>query len=242
MPWFRLDDSFHSHPKVIAAGNEAIGLFIRCGTYAAQNLTDGAVRRDIAVLYGAETHPWGADGSRGTETLGDILVKVGLWHRTRAGWRIHDYLDYNFSREQVLKERKAAAERQRKWKQARQHGEGNAVSNAVTNAAPSRPVPGFTADVVNRPNGSNQARASPETTDAVKAEIRETTGRLVDDAWAARVAADILGGRSVASPAAYVRQAIRKEPGRFLPARQPPPVADVLPKPAGRHARKDTST
>jgi hypothetical protein len=103
--WFRLDDSFHSHPKVIAAGNEATGLFVRCGTYAAEHLTDGFIRKDVALLYGSDA-------------LAATLVKATLWHRTRGGWMIHDYLDYNPSAEQVKQERKAASERQKRRREA----------------------------------------------------------------------------------------------------------------------------
>lgn len=105
MPWFRLDDSFHSHPKVIAAGNEAIGLYVRCGTHAAQHLTDGFVGKEIVALYG-------------NDALAATLVSVRLWHRARGGWTIHDYLDYNPSREAVERERKAATERQRRYRTA----------------------------------------------------------------------------------------------------------------------------
>ena len=96
MPWFRLDDSFDTHPKVLAAGNEAIGLYIRCGTYAARNLTDGFVGHDVVDLYG-------------NETLAATLVRVKLWHRARGGWRIHDYLDYNPTRQEVIHKREAFA-------------------------------------------------------------------------------------------------------------------------------------
>jgi hypothetical protein len=101
MPWFKLDDSFHSHPKVIAAGNEAVGLYVRCGTYAAEHLTDGLVGKDIVALYG-------------DENLAAVLVRTRLWHRARGGWTIHDYLDYNPSAEQVERERKEARERMRR--------------------------------------------------------------------------------------------------------------------------------
>jgi hypothetical protein len=106
MPWFRLDDSFHSHPKVIAAGNEAIGLYVRCGTHAAQHLTDGFVGRNIVTLYGGDD-------------LAAVLVSTKLWHRARGGWTIHDYLDYNPSREQVERERKEARERMRRRRSSR---------------------------------------------------------------------------------------------------------------------------
>src|SRR5215469_2418786 len=115
MPWFRLDDTFHSHPKILAAGNEATGLYVRCGTYAAQHLTDGFIPENTALLYGAsKIRSRGDDATPGTETLAETLVRVKLWRRVRGGWRMPDYLDYNPSKQAVDKERKAAAERQRR--------------------------------------------------------------------------------------------------------------------------------
>src|SRR5258706_12976308 len=118
MPWFRLDDSFHSHPKVIAAGNEAIGLYVRCGTHAAEHLTDGFVGKDVALSYGSTA-------------LADTLVRTRLWHRARGGWTIHDYLDYNPSREAVEKERKASAERQRRKRGTQRSQRENALTNSA---------------------------------------------------------------------------------------------------------------
>jgi hypothetical protein len=141
MPWFRLDDSFHSHPKVIAAGNEAVGLFVRCGTYAAEHTTDGIIAEEIAELYGAS-----ATGSRrnpGTgkpETLAETLVRTGLWHRVRRGWTIHDYLDYNPSKEAVEKERKAAAERQKRRRQSIPSRRDSRSDTAVSHTTPTRRV------------------------------------------------------------------------------------------------------
>jgi hypothetical protein len=167
MPWFRLEDSFHSHPKVIKAGNEAAGLYVRCGAYAAQHLTNGFIPEHVALLYGSHA-------------LADALVRAGLWRRARGGWRMPDYLDYNPSREAVEKERRARAERQARWrekKRGRNHSETNEtvslssqltpgensetpvdnsesaaqdghgrrvtrrVTNGASNAAPARPAP-----------------------------------------------------------------------------------------------------
>lgn len=113
MPWFRMDDKFHSHPKVIAAGNEAIGLFTRCGTYAAEHLTDGFIPEHVVLLYGSPA-------------LAETLVRSKLWRRARGGWRMPDYLEYNPSREQVLRERGKTAERQRRYRNATL---GNPVEN-----------------------------------------------------------------------------------------------------------------
>lgn len=204
MPWFRLDEGFHSHPKVLKAGNEAIGLYVRCGTYAAQHLTDGFIPEQVALQYG-------------TPALVETLVLTKLWRRSRGGWRMPDYLDYNPSKEVVDKERKQAAERQRRRREAlssRRDSRGDSQD-----PVPYRPVPDLVVDVVSRSNGSN-GRASPDVIEAIMSQIHETTGRHITEEWAERVAGMLLTGRSTASPAAYVRQAIRNEPNprqRFLP-------------------------
>lgn len=147
MPWFRLDDSFHSHPKVLRAGNEAVGLYVRCGTYAADHTTDGFVERSIVLLYG-------------TEALAARLVDAGLWHRTRGGWNIHDYLDYNPSREAVEKERKDKAERQKRWREKQSRRVTGTSDNASGDAAPPRPAPKEAGRAVPAP-GAPSGRAIP---------------------------------------------------------------------------------
>ena len=220
MPWFRLDDSFHSHPKVIAAGNEATGLYVRCGSYAAEHLTDGFIPEHVALLYGSQA-------------LADTLVRTKLWRRVKGGWRMPDFLDYNPSKERVIHTREARAESGRKGGVASGKARatsGNKRSKPEANCSevgshllepPSRSRPGLkTVDVINRTNGS---RASPFTRDVIEAiteELLDRTGYLVDDDWACRVAAELLKGQPVSSPAAYVRQAIRNDPDprkRFLP-------------------------
>lgn len=149
MPWFRLDDSFDTHPKVLMAGNEAVGLYIRCGTYAARNLTDGFVGQEIVLLYGSDS-------------LAATLVRVRLWHRARGGWTIHDYLDYNPSRDEVLAKRKVRAEAGRAGGLA----SGKARSKPEANRSPiveppSRPVPYVSGTGFSSANGRAPARYQP---------------------------------------------------------------------------------
>jgi len=159
MPWFRLDDSFHSHPKVIAAGNEAIGLFVRCGTYAAEHLTDGFIPEHVAVLYGGSQVRSRGDAADGkAEALAETLVRTKLWRRTRGGWRMPDYLDYNPSKEAVDKERKNAADRQRRSREAKLSRRDSRRDNGVSHTAPTRPDP-YTADVATDRASPSTARA-----------------------------------------------------------------------------------
>lgn len=98
--WFRLEDSFHQHPKVVIAGNAAVGLWVRCGTYSAQYLTDGHVPLEIAHAYGRPRE------------IGKLL-EARLWTPNGDdGFVIPDFLQFNPERAEVLRRRVAAAERQ----------------------------------------------------------------------------------------------------------------------------------
>lgn len=130
MSWFRVDDGFHNHPKVIAAGTGAAGLFVRCGSYCAQHLTDGHVPTGIAKLYGSAS-------------MIRALVDAAMWTPVPGGYLIHDYLDFNPSRADVEKERAAKSERQARWlanKKARD-ASTDASRDASKDAAPTRPDP-----------------------------------------------------------------------------------------------------
>lgn len=99
MPWFRISDDFTDHPKVEAAGSEAVGLWVRLGAYAARQLTDGVIPGPVALRYG-------------DQHLIDRLVAVRMLDVVEDGWAIHDYLDHNPSRAEILADRavkKAAA-------------------------------------------------------------------------------------------------------------------------------------
>jgi hypothetical protein len=84
---------------------------------------------------------------RGTKATAKQLEDAGVWDRVDDGWVIHDYLDYNPSREQVLLERKKNAERQEKFRRRRNgkpvppdgsDAPSNGGSNGVTRAAGKR--------------------------------------------------------------------------------------------------------
>jgi len=104
MPWFKIDDQFHSHPKVEAAGNAAVGLFVRCGSWSANHLTDGHIPPTVARRFGRP---------------GDIthLLASGLGIENGSGFMIPDYLDYNPSAKQVRLDRDTARQRMARRRQ-----------------------------------------------------------------------------------------------------------------------------
>lgn len=124
MTWFKVDDNLATHMKVIQAGNEAMGLWVRAGSWAAQQLTDGYVPNAIVTLLG------------GTESA-DTLVNVGLWHLAQDGYEFNDWGVYQPTRQSVMGEREAAKERQRKYREGRtiQTHEPEKVSHPITKEA-----------------------------------------------------------------------------------------------------------
>lgn len=143
MTWLRLDDGFPRHRKVRRLSHVAFRLHVSAMCWCAEQLTDGLILAteidDVSDLSAKEL----------AKALPELTSR-GLWDTRADGWVIHDYLDYNPSREKVLAEREAAAVRQaayrdKKRRNAVSNGVSNAVTNGVTHASvtptPSRPVP-----------------------------------------------------------------------------------------------------
>lgn len=110
MPWVKLDDRFPSHRKVALLPDRAFRLHVSAICWCAENLTDGRIaERELPLVAKV----------RSIKATAKQLEDAGLWDRTDDGWAIHDYLDYNPSREQVLAERKKNAERQERFRRKR---------------------------------------------------------------------------------------------------------------------------
>lgn len=101
MPWFKVDDTLAFHHKTVAAGNAAMGLWVRAGSWSMQTLSDGFVPDENIRLLG-------------TTRQAQKLVDVGLWDRLPNGYAFHEWDDRQPTKAQVKADRAAAAERQRR--------------------------------------------------------------------------------------------------------------------------------
>lgn len=94
--WFKVDDSFPQHPKVLAIPRRdraaTIGLWALAGIWCSQQLTDGYLAEHMV------------EELAGTKKQAELLVKVKLWQLAEGGYQIHDYLDYNPSADEVRAE------------------------------------------------------------------------------------------------------------------------------------------
>lgn len=141
MPWFKVDDSFHAHPKVLATEPAALGLWVIAGAWSSSHLTDGFVPTHALTRL-----------LPGSDELARALVNAGLWRRAKGGYQFHDWSEYQPSKDDVDAERKAARERMRKLRLERQgaaqptNGSPEQQANVRANfgrssATPTRPDP-----------------------------------------------------------------------------------------------------
>ena len=140
MSWFRVDDDMLDHPKWIQAlrdgGDAALHLWMRLGTWSSRHLTDGVIPPHVADVL---------PGPRGGKTRARAyraLADASLIHRQSDGSiTLHDYLDFNPSRDSVL----AGRQRKTKNKQDQRDREtvtgDNAAPEPGDRSVPSRPVP-----------------------------------------------------------------------------------------------------
>jgi hypothetical protein len=118
MTWAKLDDSFHSHPKVRGAWYRcpaAIGLHVIGITYAADHETDGIV--PLWFVAGLFQKP------REMESAVDTLTELGMWEREADDFVIHDFLDYHPSKAEKAEKRAEEAGRKKREREERKRRE-----------------------------------------------------------------------------------------------------------------------
>lgn len=113
MPYLSIDDQAADHPKIEALSDKAFRLWFKGITYCQRFLTDGHIAADVVR------------GLRGwSKVTQDELAKVlppftgPLWHVAEDGSvRVHDFLNWNDSRAEVLKRRTTKTDRMKAWRE-----------------------------------------------------------------------------------------------------------------------------
>jgi hypothetical protein len=112
MPWVRIDEKAMEHPKVAGLPDGAFRLWVQGLAHCQKFLTDGRI--DRISMRGLRAY---------TSKRASELLTARLWEPTDDGATVHDYLQWNDSREHVLKIREQGRERVRKLR-----GRSNAVT------------------------------------------------------------------------------------------------------------------
>jgi hypothetical protein len=89
--WVRLSDDYYDNPKF--ARVPALGelLYLRCLAWSNRNLSDGFL--PVEAIRRLAPSPW--------RRLASSLERADLWEPEDGGYRIHDYLVFNKSREEI---------------------------------------------------------------------------------------------------------------------------------------------
>lgn len=169
MAWGKIDDKLYSSPKWIQVSKGGKALWVSALSWCMAQLTDGAVTKQTCFMLGASTKD------------ARSLVEAGLWEETPNGYQFHDWLDYQPSREQVLNERKAAGERQRR---AREKAKASRKRHAVTNAVTHGEVhPYVTGDVTVPPTRPDPTPTEPKGSVSGASAPRDPYPSEFEDFW-----------------------------------------------------------
>lgn len=111
MTWFKVDDSFTSHRKVLSIPRKdrmsSLGLWLSGATWSARHLEDGRVPKYVIEELG------------GLAKHSDLLVKAGLWIDKGDHYLFHDWEDWQVTKAEVDHKRQEETERKRKWREAK---------------------------------------------------------------------------------------------------------------------------
>lgn len=128
MAWAKLCDSALTHPKLWGLPDDAFAFWIRAILYASAHLTDGLLD-DRAMRF-----------LRPKKKVLELLFREQLLDKKPDGTiEIHDFLDYNPTRKQVLAERERARERMKRPKNASVENHSEQGSNFGRNSAEAPP-------------------------------------------------------------------------------------------------------
>ena len=131
MPWFKIDDHFWGHTKLVGLDMSALGLWVKAGSYCAFQLTDGVVTSAQIKMLG------------GTRRQAERLVEAGLWSVVEAPssvrrYAFNDWSEFQPKRDDVLLKRQEARERMAKARAKRATSSDNEKMFARTTPERSR--------------------------------------------------------------------------------------------------------
>jgi hypothetical protein len=116
MTWLRLDDGFATHPKVLQVSDRSLRAFLVALCWSGHHSTDGKVPASVISRRAAAE-----------------LLKVGLFEvGDEESFLVHDFLDYNPSKEEIENERRSSRERMRRVRQNKQENNGANTGLGVT--------------------------------------------------------------------------------------------------------------
>lgn len=182
MPWVRIDEHLPDNAKFAELGDYAPlcgWLYITALCYCNRQMTDGLIPKwhitRIANFDHIQMETGGVEGLFGTleditpKSLADLLVQAGLWEETGDDhYKIHDYLQYQPSKAQIVAEKAARQASGQAGGQASAQARAQAKSKQILkqNSTPSpspSPYPGSVTVTGSVKDGGETAVSTPTT-------------------------------------------------------------------------------
>jgi hypothetical protein len=107
MTWLKLDDHFAAHAKISPLTHGAFRLHVSGLLFAAGHETDGLIPLEQVPLLMPRYRP---------AYLEEVITR-GLWLPHSELVELHDFTDYNPTRDQLRERRDATTERIRRWRE-----------------------------------------------------------------------------------------------------------------------------
>jgi hypothetical protein len=158
MPWARFDERYPGNRKIRRLSDAAFRLDVSAICWSNEHLTNGKIPDDDLDAIG--------DVKR-AKSAANELVRKGRWEQLDDGYQIHDFLEYNPSREKVLAQREAKRKAGQKGGVASGAARAGNKQDASSDEAEcfdsgsegtnTRPVPSGSKE----PVGSRKKRATP---------------------------------------------------------------------------------
>ena len=119
MPWVRIDENAMDHPKIGGLPDGAFRLWVQGLAYCQKFLTDGLV--NAVAVKGLRSY---------SPQRRAALVTAGLWDEADGGSvTVHDFLDWNDSRAEVIRAREDARERRRRSRLRHASSDADSTAN-----------------------------------------------------------------------------------------------------------------
>jgi hypothetical protein len=177
MTWFKVDDSFHAHPKVLATDADALGLWVVAGAWSSAHLTDGFLPDHALPRLLPDS-----------ATLARKLITAGLWRKVRGGYQFHDWSDFQPASSDVraMREKRSAAGRMGGMASGKTRSKTGSKREALASPVvepPTRPDPllgGALTDPLTVPRAQASIAPAPRCEEHLDNPTDEPCGRCAD--------------------------------------------------------------
>lgn len=126
MSWVRIHDGVMTNAKVGSLSDAGFRLWIIGLCYCQTALTDGLIPKEALRQMGAKSP------TIRELTTSKLPGRAPLWEPDPVGYKVHDYLQWNLPREEVLKKREVLKTRVRRHRNGVQPHVGNALPKRYT--------------------------------------------------------------------------------------------------------------